>query len=497
VREIAGHRDVVGCARDQVVDDTCGDLGPISPLAPRVVRQPAERPFGVQLPELAEARARRVQIGDMSEAEQRGDPRTVRAYDTRALRSVAQRGAARAGGPGEEEERMSGVGTAARPVLVFAPREASFAALFGQRSDARLARTFARIGMQPVLTDAAGAERAARGSALVLLVRGDVVLDERVARALLAGDELLLTASDAGRVRPAAAVIASARAGEAAAWLDGGPAPVGLAQRSAAELVPAYTAELRKLAPPFLRIATPANAPAIERALFDASYKGVTDFVTKYAWPPLAFRVVKACARLGITPNAVTLASWGLVVYVTIAFARGDFAAGLLAAWAMTFLDTVDGKLARVTQSSSPFGHWLDHGLDIAHPPVWWAAWAIGLATPLSSPVALVVLAGYVAGRLLEGVFLLACGFETHSWRPLDSFFRLFTARRNPNLVLLSVATLAGLPALGFVAVAWWTALSLAFHVARLAQALALRAAGRTLRPWEEEAALASAQATK
>jgi phosphatidylglycerophosphate synthase len=392
---------------------------------------------------------------------------------------------------------MSGSGTAARRVVALSRHGQSAPALFEQPSDARLARTFERVGAQTVRSDAAGVASAVRAGERALLVRADVVLDERLARALLASEELLLVANDGGPLQPAAAVIAGARAAEAAAWLEGGAPPAGLAQRTAGELAPAYTAELRKLAPPFLRIATPESAAAIERALFDASYKGVTDFVTKFAWPPLAFRAVKLCARLGVTPNVVTLVSWALVVYATIAFARADFGLGLLAAWAMTFLDTVDGKLARVTQSSSPIGHWLDHGLDIAHPPVWWGAWAIGLATPLSSPVALVVVAGYVAGRLLEGVFLLVCGFETHSWRPLDSFFRLITARRNPNLVLLSVATLAGSPALGLAAVAWWTALSLAFHVARLAQALALRMAGRTLRPWEEEAALASAQATK
>jgi phosphatidylglycerophosphate synthase len=267
--------------------------------------------------------------------------------------------------------------------------------------------------------------------------------------------------------------------------------------RNAAELVPAYTSERRKLAPPLLRLATPESAADVERALFDASYKGVTDFVTKYAWPPLAFRVVKACARLGITPNAVTIASWGLVACATLAFARGAFGLGLAFAWCMTFLDTVDGKLARVTQSSSPFGHWMDHGLDLVHPPVWWGAWALGIGLALDSPSVLVVLVGYVAGRLLEGVFLLACGFETHSWRPLDSYFRLFTARRNPNLVLLSAGALLGAPALGFAAVAWWTGLSLTFHVARLIQALALRAAGRTLRPWEEELAFASGSARR
>jgi phosphatidylglycerophosphate synthase len=52
----------------------------------------------------------------------------------------------------------------------------------------------------------------------------------------------------------------------------------------------------------------------------------------------------------------------------------------------MTFLDTVDGKLARVTLTSSRIGDVLDHGLDLLHPPFWYLAWGIGLATAM--PVA-------------------------------------------------------------------------------------------------------------
>ena len=59
--------------------------------------------------------------------------------------------------------------------------------------------------------------------------------------------------------------------------------------------------------------------------------------------------------------------------------ARGAFLSGLVCAWAMTFLDTVDGKLARVTLTSSRIGDVMDHGLDLVHPPFWWWAWGIGL----------------------------------------------------------------------------------------------------------------------
>jgi phosphatidylglycerophosphate synthase len=151
----------------------------------------------------------------------------------------------------------------------------------------------------------------------------------------------------------------------------------------------------------------------------------------------------------------------------------------------MTFLDTVDGKLARVTLTSSRLGDVLDHGLDLLHPPFWWFAWAVGVGME-GSLAAGIAVGGYVVGRLLEGAFLALFEFETHSWRPIDGLVRTITARRNPNLILFTVATLAGRPDLGLVMVAGWTAISLAFHALALLQALRVRARGGVVKPWDD-----------
>ncbi len=142
----------------------------------------------------------------------------------------------------------------------------------------------------------------------------------------------------------------------------------------------------------------------------------------------------------------------------------------------MTFLDTVDGKLARVTLTSSAWGNLFDHGSDLIHPPFWWAAWVVGLQAagqPLAhpEPILWVIIGGYVVQRLVEGVFIRVFKMHIHMWRPFDSFFRLITARRNPNLVILTAACLVNQPDLGIIAVAVWTALSLVVHFAQLAQA--------------------------
>jgi phosphatidylglycerophosphate synthase len=163
----------------------------------------------------------------------------------------------------------------------------------------------------------------------------------------------------------------------------------------------------------------------------------------------------------------------------------------------MTFLDTVDGKLARVTLRSSRLGHVLDHGIDLVHPPVWWLAFGASLLAagpPWVYAATAVTVGGYFASRLLEGVFLAAFGFEIHSWRPVDSAFRLVTARRNPNLVLLSAGAAAGRPDLGLGAVAVWTTASVLFHTARLGMAFAARRRGLLL-GWQERAAVGPAAA--
>src|SRR6185295_18166533 len=205
-----------------------------------------------------------------------------------------------------------------------------------------------------------------------------------------------------------------------------------------------------KSVPPVVLAVRPDRAAALERHLFDGSYKGVTDLVTKWVWPAPARAVTRLCARRGIGPNAVTAASLTLVLIVTVLFARGHFAAGLALAWVMTFLDTVDGKLARVTVTSTRAGHLFDHGIDVIHPPVWYCGWAWGLTGGLPAvwtlaPVLGVIVVGYVAGRLVEMVFKhWVGGCSLFTWRPVDSYFRLIMARRNPNLLLLTGFTAAG-----------------------------------------------------
>jgi phosphatidylglycerophosphate synthase len=249
--------------------------------------------------------------------------------------------------------------------------------------------------------------------------------------------------------------------------------------------------ELRKKERPFMDRLVPDNVRGLERASYFGAYKGVTDLLTKYLWPEWALVLTRWAARIGMTPNQVSLIGALLCVLATFLFYRGWYWPGLAAGLVFMVLDTVDGKLARCTITSSKMGEAIDHGIDLVHPPFWWWAWGVGLhayGRPLAEPVfwwaLAAIVGGYVAQRLIEGAFILRFGMHIHVWRRFDSRFRLVTARRNPNMVILAASLIAGRPDWGLVAVAVWTGLSLLVHLVQLLQATTARARGRPVVSW-------------
>lgn len=250
--------------------------------------------------------------------------------------------------------------------------------------------------------------------------------------------------------------------------------------------------KLRKRDRPFVLQLDPTNPEPVERAAYNASYKGVTDALTLYLWRGLAFHLTRLAARASLTPNFVTAVGAIFCVAAFFLFYNGWYWTGIAAGFTFMVLDTVDGKLARCTGQSSKWGNIFDHGVDLVHPPFWWWAWAEGLnayGRPLDDRVYEVLIIGaivfgYVAQRVIEGIFMRRYGMHIHVWQRADSQFRLITARRNPNMVILVVALALGRPDLGIELVALWTILSLIFHAVRLAQANARRDRGRPVVSW-------------
>lgn len=348
-------------------------------------------------------------------------------------------------------------------------------AVFSIRGQQRLLKLFQRLEI-PVLESLDDAQAFDD----VMIVHADYVFEERVLQDLAGFHNAALSIEgENGEQRIVAVICPAARAAHYSnlveqGLLENNQSDEGISILSLDDISGHFNQRLRKRGQAIVRKVTPESIRSIERLLFKGSYKGATDFVTKFVLPEPALVVTRIAAALRLTPNSVTFVSLLLVLATTFLFLKGHFIAGVITGWLMCFLDTVDGKLARVTLQSSKFGNVFDHGIDLIHPPFWYAAWASGVVATTANPDAAMVSSllwiingGYVIGRLVEGYFTRRHKIEIHIWRPIDYWFRHITARRNPNLVMLTIVAIAGAPMIGLYAIAIWTVVSLIFHFFR------------------------------
>ena len=339
------------------------------------------------------------------------------------------------------------------PPLLFVPVGSNSARLFGMDARSRACRLAANAGFECSDTLEAG-----RG---MLIASLDFAWDPAWLKAIAARPSTVLTLGGQPVLAhvpaggPAAAPVAEALANGDASGLD-------RLEPIAAETFELSYAELRKRERPFVLRLDPADPEPVERAAYDAAYKGVTDALTLYLWRKPAFYLTRWAAEAGLSPNMVTAVGAIFCLLALWLFWGGHYWLGTVSGFVFMVLDTVDGKLARCTGTSSKWGNVFDHGIDLVHPPFWWWAWAHGLIAygrPLE-PIYLTMLlwaiiGGYVAQRLVEGIFMRRFGgMHIHVWQRIDSQFRLVTARRNPNMVLLVAALLFGRPDVGLELIA-------------------------------------------
>ena len=239
--------------------------------------------------------------------------------------------------------------------------------------------------------------------------------------------------------------------------------------------VPSYIRKLRRDLPMYLfRIPDATSRDRAERFLFWSNYKGSTDFFTKHVYPPLVWCAVRPLARWRVHPNIISVFNIFITFLAVPLFAHGYWISAFTLAYTMSVLDSVDGKLARLTFTASKLGDILDHGLDIVHPPMWYFAWAWalsgGIPGALVFQLAVWMAVFYVLDRIVAGLFSARIGQSIHGCTPLDERMRTFISRRNINVPLFMLGLLLGIPIPVFVAIVVWQVASLGFHTLRLVQ---------------------------
>jgi phosphatidylglycerophosphate synthase len=245
-----------------------------------------------------------------------------------------------------------------------------------------------------------------------------------------------------------------------------------------------FVRRLRRTLPYYVfRVDNAARAAKIERFMFWSNYKGSTDIFTRYVYPPLVWLMVRPLARLRIHPNWVTLVSIVFALAAVPLWATGHFVSAFFLAYAMSVLDSVDGKLARLTFTDSVLGNYLDHGLDMVHPPLWYIAWAYGLGIAAEGwdstlgHAAIAIVACYALDRAVLKIYPNIFGRAFHTHSRMDGIVRGFIARRNISLPIFTLGWLVGLGREAFYLIVAWQAATLAYHAGRTFWILAIERA--------------------
>jgi|GEM_PF-741320 hypothetical protein len=315
----------------------------------------------------------------------------------------------------------------------------------------------------------------------VLLLEGDVVYDDRILSHLadVGPDSVVETEervaavhlSPAGGRRLAAACrrVGGWRAGSLAA----AAATAGTRTYSPRDLS-SYVPSLRLTLTPFaVRLTDPSQVARVDHLMYHRTFKGVIDAVARYGYYHLVRWMTRQLSRTALPPNLFTLLSIAGIWIAVPCFAAGHLAAGAVAAWSGVLLDSIDGKLARLTLHLSEAMGKVEHVTATSGLLLWFAAlgWHFSGGELLANgPLAVttwILLGSCALDKIASGLFRKRFGRELFDYRKIDARFHLIAARRNIHLLMLTAGVALDLTEEAFTAMAGWMVATLLFHAGR------------------------------
>ncbi len=231
----------------------------------------------------------------------------------------------------------------------------------------------------------------------------------------------------------------------------------------------------RSVVPVFRKVFSEDNLRHIENDLYERTFKGAMEFIATYGYKYPVREMTRWVAKTNITPNTIT----GAAVFCSFAAIPllwiGMVIPGLLLAASFIVLDSLDGKLARLTFRLSHVADRVDHLTSLPTRMGWYS----GLGWTLSGGQ-LSSLEG-IGGLLLTVLPLLdklnlnycnhRLGRSLLDFRELDRRVHLFTVRRN-DIFMLLVGSFAGLLPYAYGIAVIWMCLTWLWHSVRLAYLL-------------------------
>lgn len=210
----------------------------------------------------------------------------------------------------------------------------------------------------------------------------------------------------------------------------------------------------------------------LEDEMYENTFKGTMEWIAVYGYRIPVRELTRLVSSTQISPNHITslalLCSFGAIPL----FALGHIALGLSLAGSFIILDSLDGKLARMTiRYSSAADRW-DHLTSAPTRMAWYLSlgWHLSnhdLASPLGI-AAIVYGLMPVVDKLTGVAFNARFGRSPLDYTPLDAAVHLYTVRKN-DIALMAISLPLGLITPAYLLCSVWAAATWLWHVARFA----------------------------
>ena len=237
-----------------------------------------------------------------------------------------------------------------------------------------------------------------------------------------------------------------------------------------------YVAEIRRELPTsWYRIESQEDAQRCKKMLVEGAQKRTLDVLAWYFNRHIENWVAYRIADFPITPNLMSVLTYGVAFLVTFLFLSGRLLPASLLSFAVNVMDGLDGKLARVKGMATKLGQ-LEHSFDLLYEQSWYAslAWAAHRlrGDPLPLALGLVALLFDSLARHISMQFRQVMGVALADYAPFDRRFRRFDGRRNIYTIYILLGVIFGAPFYALVAIAAHAIVTSAVYAWRAAKHL-------------------------
>lgn len=293
-----------------------------------------------------------------------------------------------------------------------------------------------------------------------IVVAADLLVDERLLAWLSVQTADVMLSPREGD-RPATAALLRAES------LEAPGAEAARIKVVAADSLPAYWESMHGEVPIHLRrIASERDAEDGWRILLDYIQRRTLELPARYFDPFFENLIVRRLAPTAITANQVTLITTVLGFAVAGLYLSGWLRLGVLLAIFVEVLDGVDGKLARITRTTSKAGEY-EHILDFFYENSWWLALGRFLSrhgSPSAWTAAILMVAFDLTDNIVYSIADVKWHRSVDNATPFLSRFRLIAGRRNIYTWIFLPGFFLGAPAFSFYLAVAWAGVTAAIH---------------------------------